>query len=95
MQISRSASAPASHVACAKALLNAADGRIYHEAAETAGRRAGDMVVHLVSRFNREGVAAIALRHGGSAQSALCFDRRGSSVIVVIYTPHPASSNPA
>jgi hypothetical protein len=58
-QISRSASAPASHVARAKALLAVADGLNYQEAARAAGRRAGDAVAQLVSRFNREGLAAI------------------------------------
>ena len=67
-QISRSASEPASHVARAKALLAVADGCNYQEAAQAAGRRAGDAVAHLVSRFNREGLAAIAPRHGGGAQ---------------------------
>ena len=67
-QISRSASEPASHVARAKALLAVADGKNYTEAAHAAGRRAGDAVAQLVSRFNREGLAAIAPRHGGGAQ---------------------------
>lgn len=95
MRISRSASEPASHVARAKALLAAANGRTYQDAAETAGRHAGDMVVHLVSRFNREGLASIAPCHCGSAQPILCFYLLGSSVVVVVHTPHLASSNPA
>jgi transposase len=66
-QISRSANAPASHVARAKALLAVADGKNYTDAAHAAGRRAGDAVAQLVSRFNREGFAAIAPRHGGGA----------------------------
>lgn len=67
-QISRASSEPASHVARAKALLAVADGKTYTEAARAAGRRAGDAVSHLVSRFNREGLAALAPRHGGGAQ---------------------------
>ena len=67
-QIDRSASEPASHVARAKSLLAVADGKNYTEAAHAAGRRAGDAVSHLVSRFNREGLVAIAPRHGGGAQ---------------------------
>jgi transposase len=66
--ISRSGSEPASHVARAKALLAVADGKNYTEAAQAAGRRAGDAVAHLVSRFNREGLAALAPRHGGGSQ---------------------------
>ena len=67
-QISRSASEPASHVARAKALLAVADGLNYQAAAQAAGRRAGDAVSHLVSRFNREGLAALAPRHGGGTE---------------------------
>ena len=67
-QISRSASDPASQVARAKALLAVADGQNYTEAAHAAGRRAGDAVAQLVSRFNRESLAAIAPRPGGGAQ---------------------------
>ena len=67
-QISRAASEPASHVARAKSLLAVADGKNYTEAAQAAGRRAGDAVAHLVSRFNQEGLAAVAPRHGGGAQ---------------------------
>jgi transposase len=64
-RISRAQSDPASHVARAKALLAVADGASYTEAARVAGRRAGDAVGQLVSRFNREGLAAIEPRHGG------------------------------
>jgi len=67
-QISRSASEPASHVARAKALLAVADGLNYQAAAQAAGRRAGDAVSHLVSRFNREGLAALVPRHGGGTE---------------------------
>lgn len=64
-QISRAQSEPASHVARAKALLGVADGGSYAAAARTAGRRSGDAVSQLISRFNREGLAAIEPRHGG------------------------------
>ena len=67
-QISRSTSEPASHVAHAKALLAVAEGKDYTEAAHLAGRRAGDAVAHLVSRFNRESLGALALRHGGGPE---------------------------
>jgi transposase len=49
----------------AKALLAVAEGQSYTEAAQAAGRRSGDAVSQLVSRFNREGLAAIEPRHGG------------------------------
>lgn len=64
-QISRAQSEPASHVARAKALLAVVDGESYTAAARAAGRRSGDAVSQLVSRFNREGLAAIKPRHGG------------------------------
>lgn len=64
-QIARSHSEPASHVARAKALLAVADGKDYTKAAALAGRCSGDAISQLVSRFNREGMAAIEPRHGG------------------------------
>ena len=70
-QISRSHSDPAIHVARSKGLLAVADGKSYTEAARTAGRRSGDAVSQLVSRFNRESVAAIEPRHGGGCSAGL------------------------
>lgn len=64
-QISRAQSEPASHVSRAKVLLAVADGASYTAAAQAAGRRSGDAVSQLASRFNREGLAAIEPRHGG------------------------------
>ena len=64
-QISRAQSEPASHVARAKALLAVAEGQTYTAAARAAGRRSNDAVSQLVSRFNREGLAAIEPGHGG------------------------------
>lgn len=64
-QIARARSEPASHVARAKMLLAVADGRTYQLAAEVAGRKSNDAVSQLVSRFNREGLAALVPRHGG------------------------------
>ena len=68
-QVSRSQSAPASHVARAKALLAVANGQTFTQAAYAAGRRAGDAVAQLVARFNHEGLAALIPRHGGGAQT--------------------------
>lgn len=64
-QISRAGVEPASHVARAKAVLAVAAGHSYTEAAQLAGRRSGDAVAQVVARFNREGLAALAPRHGG------------------------------
>ena len=41
------------------------NGQTYGEAAQAAGRRSGNAVSQLLSRFNREGLAAIEPRHGG------------------------------
>jgi len=65
VRISRSQAEPAAHVARAKALLAVANGQSYTDAARAAGRRSGEAVSHLVSRFNREGLAALEPRHGG------------------------------
>jgi hypothetical protein len=59
-QMSRAQATPATQVARAKALLAVAAGCSYRAAARQAGRVSGDAVSHLVARFNREGVAAIA-----------------------------------
>lgn len=65
LQLSRSGAAPASQVARAKAILAVTEGYSYTAAARQAGRVSGDAVSHLVARFNREGVSAIAPGHGG------------------------------
>jgi transposase len=75
-QISRAQSEPASHVARAKSLLAVADGMSYTAAARAAGRRSNDAVSQLVSRFNKEGLAAIEPRHGGGAQTIYGVEER-------------------
>ena len=64
-RLSRSHSEPASHVARAKALLAVAAGETYTAAAHAAGRRSGDAVAQLVTRFNQQGLAAIVPGHAG------------------------------
>jgi transposase len=64
-RISRSQNEPSSHVARAKQILSVANGSSYQEAAFLSGRKSGDAVSHLVQRFNREGLKAIEVRHGG------------------------------
>ncbi len=64
-QISRAQSEPASHVARAKIVLAVAAGQTYQAAAHAAGRRSGEAVAQLVTRFNQAGVLAIEPRHGG------------------------------
>lgn len=76
MQISRAQSEPASHVARAKALLAVADGTSYTGASRAAGRRSNDAVSQLVSRFNREGLAAVEPHHGGGPETIYGVEER-------------------
>jgi len=64
-RVSRSGSAPASHVARAKIILAVADGQNYQEAAHAAGRKSRVATAQLVGRFNQEGVRSIEPKHGG------------------------------
>lgn len=64
-KLSRSHAEPAAHVARAKALLAVAKGLAYTDAAQVAGRKSGDTVSRWVSRFNREGRAALEPRYAG------------------------------
>jgi transposase len=67
-QISRSRSDPAEHVLRAKLLLGVSSGMSHSAAARSVGRKSNDAVTHLVSRFNREGLAALAPRSGGGSE---------------------------
>jgi hypothetical protein len=64
-QVARAGSERADRAARAKALLAVADGRRFTDAARAAGRRSGDAVAKLVSRFNRDGLTALEPRHAG------------------------------
>ena len=63
--ISRERNAPAEWVIRAKIILSVSQGKDYQAAAAEVGRRDGDRVSALVKRFNEEGPAALASRHGG------------------------------
>ena len=64
-RLSRSLSAPAAHVERARALLAIAEGASYTAAAHQVGRRHNETIAAWVSRFNREGLAAVRPGHGG------------------------------
>lgn len=64
-QFSRSLAQPADQVIRAKEVLAVADGHTFADAARMAGRKSGDAVAHLISCFNREGLAALETRHEG------------------------------
>ena len=94
-EISRAQSEPASHVARAKALLAVAEGKSYAEAAKGAGRRSGDAVSQLVSRFNQEGIAAVEPRHGGGPQPIYGVTQRERILAEVKRQPDPEQDGTA
>jgi transposase len=79
-QGSRSQTASAAQVTRAKLLLLVATGSGYQDAAGAVGRHSGDAVAALVARFNREGLAALAPRHGGGRQKV--YDARARTRIL-------------
>src|SRR5919106_424398 len=64
-RLSRSPSAPAAQVERARALLAIAEGARYTAAAHQVGRRHNETISAWVSRFNRNGLAAVRPGHGG------------------------------
>src|SRR4051794_10447793 len=66
-RLSRSPSAPAAQVERARALLAIAGGASYTAAAHQVGRRHTETLSAWVSRFNRDGLAAVRPGHGGGA----------------------------
>ena len=67
-RLSRAPSAPAAQVERARALLAIADGASYTAAAHQVGRRHTETISAWVSRFNRDGLAAVRPGHGGGAR---------------------------
>src|SRR5215203_2391532 len=67
-RLSRSLSAPAAQVERARALLAIAEGATYTAAAHQVGRRHTETISAWVSRFNRDGLAAVRPGHGGGAR---------------------------
>jgi transposase len=67
-QISRSRSDPAEHVTRAKLLLGVYSGLSHSAAARSVGRRSNDAITQLVSRFNREGLPALAPKSSGGSE---------------------------
>jgi len=63
--LSRARSAPIEQVLRAQILLSVSDGLGYEAAARSVGRKSGDAVSQLVSRFNQEGLTVLEPRHGG------------------------------
>src|SRR5919112_5468978 len=66
--LSRSLGAPAAQVERSRALLAIAEGASYTAAAHQVGRRHNETISAWVSRFNRDGLAAVRPGHGGGAR---------------------------
>jgi len=64
-RLSRSRGGPAAQVERSRALLAIADGASYTAAAHQVGRRHNETISAWVSRFNRDGLAAVRPGHGG------------------------------
>ena len=64
-RLSRLPSVPAAQVDRARALLAIADGASYTAAARLVGRGHNETISAWVSRFNRDGLAAVRPHHGG------------------------------
>ena len=67
-RLSRSLGAPAAQVERARALLAMSDGASYTAAAHQVRRRHTETISAWVSRFNRDGLAAVRPGHGGGAR---------------------------
>ena len=68
---SRSLTMPVDQVIHAEEVLAVAEGHTFTDAARLVGRKSGDAVAHLITRFNAEGLSALETRHGAVLPSAL------------------------
>jgi transposase len=91
----RSRTAPAAEVTRAALILLVRDGHSYQAAARAIGRKSGDAVAHLVARFNREGLAAVAHRHGGGRAPTYDDAARDRILREVARTPTPEQDGTA
>ncbi len=90
-KLARAATAPAAQVARAKALLAVAQGQSYSAAAGAAGRKSGDAVAHLVSRFNIEGLLALAPKPNPGPAAKYTPAHREQVLAAARRTPDPAT----
>ncbi len=86
-QLSRARREPAAHVVRAQLLLAVANGASYIAAAHSVGRRSGDAVSHLVSRFNQVGLAALEPLHRGGA--SILYDSEQRQLILQTMSSSP------
>jgi transposase len=86
-RLSRSPSAPAAQVERARALLAIADGATYTAAAHQVGRQHNETISAWVSRFNREGLAAVRPGHGGGTRIRYSADAQQRILAEMARTP--------
>jgi transposase len=92
---SRSQAAPAAEAIRARIILLVAGGLDYQQAARAAGRKSGDAVSALVARFNREGLDALAPRHGGGRPRAYGEEARARILREARRAPTPEADGTA
>ena len=88
-RLSRSPSAPAAQVERARALLTTAEGASYTAAAHQVGRQHNETISAWVSRFNRDGLAAVRPGHGGGARIRYGADAQQRILAQWARTPQP------
>jgi transposase len=86
-RLSRSLSAPAAPVERARALLAITEGASYTAAAHQVGRRHKETISAWVSRFNRDGLAAVRPGHGGGPRIRYGADAQQRILAEVTRTP--------
>jgi Homeodomain-like domain len=94
-RFARSQAIPAAEVTRARILLAVARGDDYQAAARAAGRHSGDAASHLVARFNAEGMAALAPRHGGGRRPTYGPEDRKRIAAEAARVPTPERDGPA
>lgn len=87
-KLSRSLSERSSKVSRAKILLEVSLKKSYKDAALSAGRRSALSVSQLVSRFNKEGVKALDLLHGGGPQIVYGTDYKQKILNIIASPPN-------
>lgn len=86
-RLSRASREPAVHVVRARMLLAVADGKSYTAAAQSVGRRSGEAVSPLVSRFNQVGLAALEPLRGGGTPVVYDSEQRQQILVTVSQPP--------
>src|SRR4051794_29473418 len=92
-RLSRSLSAPAAQVERARAFLAIADGASYTAAAHQIGRRHTETISAWVSRFNRDGLAAVRPGHRGGPR--ICYGADAQQRIVAEWARTPSARRTA